>query len=413
MIDLKLSDNGSTENLKHSPSDLQNAATLKQPMPQNKNDEKEDGDPFLQMLDRLLNGQIEGTDDNEDEPLDDWGLNDEMEDTLEDDLEKELEEELERELDEEFEDNEPAFLMPDGTIQQNPNNTIKVEVLPPMKHPREELNRLVGCKGIKERIDELVALSRYNQMMHRMNPNGRQHALSLHSLFLGGPGTGKTTICKIYGSLLKEAGMLSKGHVVVCGRSAFLGSNWGDEERVVQQVVEQAQGGVLMIDEAYQLNGDNKNDPGRLVIPLLMNILADEKQRDIAIVLCGYKKEMKQLLELNPGLNSRFPNKFEFPDFTLNELLEITRRNVHSYNYEFTRAAWAKYKHLLSEAYQRRDPQTWGNARFVSNQLERIYLCHARRCVRSNTANKHQLLTITPADIQPIEVPKPKPRMGF
>ena len=290
---------------------------------------------------------------------------------------------------------------------------MKVEILKPIDNPREELDKLVGCRDIKKRMEELTLLSRYNLMMKCVNPHGKRHHLALHSIFLGKPGTGKTTVCKILGSMLKEAGALSKGHVVVCGRSVFLGCNWGDEERVVRQVVEKAQGGVLMIDEAYLLNSNHKDDPGKLVIPQLMNILADEDKRDIAIVLCGYKEEMERLLELNPGLNSRFPNRFEFPDFTVDELLEISRRRVHEYNYEFTRTAWTKYRTLIEEVYRVRDPKTWGNARFIANQLERIYIQHAKRCVTRQVSDMQHLLQITPADILPIEVPRSKPHIGF
>ncbi|MDE5571520.1 MAG: AAA family ATPase, partial [Prevotella sp.] len=221
-------------------------------------------------------------------------------------------------------------------------------------------------------------------------------------------------VCKIYGSLLHEAGALSKGHVVVCDRGTFIGTLWGDEERSVRQVVEAAQGGVLMIDEAYLLNSKSENDPGKLVIQLLMNILSDERQRDIAVVLCGYKEPMTKLLELNPGLHSRFPNRFEFADFTLDELLNITLLRIKEYGYQFTRSAWEKYKQMLKEAYTLRNPQTWGNARFIANQLERIYIQHALRCVKhSDAMDQRHLLLLTPADIQPIEVPVQRPRMGF
>lgn len=303
--------------------------------------------------------------------------------------------------------------LPDGELELTPTNTIHVEILKPMKHPQAELNKLVGCQDIRRHIDELLQLSRYNKLMQAINPRAKQHSLSLHGIFTGRPGTGKTTVCKIYGSLLRAAGVLSKGHVVVAGRGVFVGCNWGDEERLVREIVAMAQGGVLMIDEAYLLNSDHKSDPGKLVIPLLMDILANEQQRDIAIILCGYKDKMEQLLELNPGLQSRFPNKFDFPDFTIDELLEITRRRVGEYNYRFTRAAWGKYRSMITDAYTLRNQQTWGNARFVANQLERIYLQHARRCVKSMHIDASHLLTITPADIQPIEVPKAKPHIGF
>lgn len=302
---------------------------------------------------------------------------------------------------------------PDGTIDQNDKISVKVEVLRPIANPREELDKLVGCADIKRRMDELVALTGYNKLMRKMFPNSKQHEVSLHSVFLGRPGTGKTTVCKIFGSLLRQAGALSKGHVVVCDRGSFIGTLWGDEERSVRQVVEMAQGGVLMVDEAYLLNSKHESDPGKLVVQLLMNILADETQRDIAIVLCGYKEPMEKLLESNPGLLSRFPNRFEFADFTVDELLEITRLRIKEYEYEFTLEAWDKYRLVLARAYAQRDPNTWGNARFIANQLERIYIQHATRCVKQRPIDKLQLRLLTPEDIIPIEIPKEKKRIGF
>ena len=302
---------------------------------------------------------------------------------------------------------------PSGEIEQNQNLSVKVEILRPIANPREELDKLVGCSEIKQRMDELVKLTSYNKIMRELCPTVKQHKVSLHSLFLGRPGTGKTTICKIYGSLLRQAGALSKGHVVVCDRSTFIGTLWGDEERSTRQVIDMAKGGVLMIDEAYLLNSSNPHDPGKMVIPLLMNILADESQRDIAVVLCGYKDPMQKLIDLNPGLQSRFPNKFEFPDFTIDELLEITKLRIKEYNYTFTTEAWEKYVSILSSAYQTRDPQTWGNARFIGNQLERIYIQHAGRCVKQQSSGKSALLSLTPEDIVSIEVPRPKSKIGF
>ena len=316
-------------------------------------------------------------------------------------------------FDDDDDDDDDDIVLPSGLLEQNGNVTVKVEILRPIKNPRSELDRLVGCRSIKQRMDELLALTRYNAMLRNTFPDNKQHEVSLHSVFLGRPGTGKTTVCKIFGSLLHEAGVLSKGHVVVCNRGTFLGTLWGDEERSVRQVVEMAQGGVLMIDEAYLLNGKNQNDPGRVVLPMLMDILANEAQRDIAVVLCGYKEPMLRLLELNPGLHSRFPNRFEFCDFTVDELLQITRQRIGEYKYHFTRQAWEKYKEVLQAAYDVRDPDSWGNARYVANQLERIYVQHATRIVKHRIVGKRQLLALTPADILPIETPRQRPRIGF
>ena len=303
---------------------------------------------------------------------------------------------------------------PEGAVSLSQRHVIHVEILQPLPSPREELEKLVGCQNIKSQINDLLQLTRYNRWMSSRYPDWKQHNISLHAIFLGRPGTGKTTVCKIYGGLLKEVGVLSKGHVVVCNRSTFLGSNWGDEEKAIRQILEKAEGGVLMIDEAYLLNSSHPNDPGKLVLPQFMEILANEEKRDIAIVLCGYKEPMQKLLDLNPGLASRFPNRFEFEDFSVDDLIKITLHRISEYGYHFTRAGFCKYRNLLKEAYNMRDPQTWGNARFVANRLEHIYLLHAKRCMRNSSSRKSKaFFNITPSDIQPIEVPKEKRRIGF
>jgi len=356
---------------------------------------------FEKMLNKFINKEYDetfGKESNDEQSEDDL---DESEEEWVSDAEEE---------DNSITDDEP---FPSGEIEQNNNISVKVEILRPIPNPREELDRLVGCTDIKRRMDELVALTTYNKMMHELFPNSKQHVVSLHSIFLGRPGTGKTTVCKIFGSLLRQAGALSKGHVVVCDRGTFLGTLWGDEERSVRQVLEMAKGGVLMIDEAYLLNSKNENDPGKLVIQLLMNILADESQRDIAVVLCGYKEPMMKMLDTNPGLQSRFPNKFEFTDFTIDELLEITRCRVKDYDYKFTAKAWEKYSSMLAQAYKMRDAETWGNARFIANLLERIYIQHANRCIRLQPKDKQDLLMLTPEDILPIEIPRQKTKIGF
>ena len=145
-----------------------------------------------------------------------------------------------------------------------------------------------------------------------------------------------------------------------------------------------------------------------------MDKLADENYRNIAVVLCGYKAPMEGLLNLNPGLVSRFPNRFEFKDFSVEELMEITRRRLVVYNYHFTHAGLLKYREILTQAYTNRNPENWGNARFVANLLERIYLPHAKRCMKSKSSCEYKrYFSITPSDIQPIDVPKDKKRIGF
>jgi len=343
---------------------------------------------------------------------------DEMEFGLDDDDEDIDDLSLYDDADEDGDDDDipVAFRGNDSLLLQNAGRKrpLNVEILKPMPAPHQKLEGMVGCQRIKSQIDDLLELTRYNRKMSRCYPDWKQHQVSLHAVFFGRPGTGKTTICKIYGALLKEAGVLSKGHVVVCNRATFMGPNWGDEEYAIHQVLEIAEGGVLMIDEAYLLNSDHPNDPGKLILPQFMDVLADEDQRDVAVVLCGYKEPMQKLLDLNPGLASRFPNRFEFEDFSIDELMKITRRRLAEYGYHFTRAGLQKYRSVLTEAYAVRNPNNWGNARYVANLLEHIYLLHARRCMKSkNPQGLKSFFSITPADIQPIEVPKEKKRIGF
>ena len=369
-----------------------------------KDEDWADNEAFERLLDKFISQDMEIVDEEEDGTTD-------SEDEHESDEFDGITDEEEEDEEDDYDTND--VVIPVGEIEQNLNVSVKVEILRPIANPREKLEKLVGCEDIKRRMDELVALTSYNKMMRELFPNRKQHEVSLHSVFLGRPGTGKTTVCKIFGSLLRQAGALSKGHVVVCDRGTFIGTLWGDEERSMRQVLDMAKGGVLMIDEAYLLNGKHESDPGKLVIQLLMNILADETQRDIAIVLCGYKEPMQKLLDSNPGLQSRFPNKFEFPDFSVDELLEISRRRLKEYGYELTPTAWEKYIGILTQAYQVRDAETWGNARFVSNQLERIYIQHATRCVKKQPKDKADLLLMIPEDIVPIEVPRKRARIGF
>lgn len=309
--------------------------------------------------------------------------------------------------------NEPSHnkpSLPTGIIEISNDRFLHLQVLPPMLDPQHALSRLVGCHEIRSTIMDLIDLSQYNTRLREVSPTGRRHQVSLHAIFAGGPGTGKTTVGKIYGSLLHEAGVLSKGHVIVCDRANLIGNCHGDEEVVVRALLRQAKGGVLVIDEAYQLNGAHPSDPGKQVLPLFMSALADERERDFAVILCGYPSEMDRLLELNPGLHSRFPNRFDFPDFTVAELMEIARRRVSEYGYHFTRSAWTKFRRILVDARGESDGKSWGNARFVANLLEHVYLRHAHRCLH---LPDDKLLSITAADVEPIPLPARHRSIGF
>ena len=264
----------------------------------------------------------------------------------------------------------------------------------------ERLSKLEGLDDIKQNIDNLLMLARYNNARTKANPQSKRHTLSLHALFLGNPGTGKTTVGKIYASLLHDAGVLSRGHCIIASRSSFIGGVWGSEEKNMHYLLQLAQGGVLFIDEAYLLCSEHPHDPGRVALQQLLSVLSDEDNRDLAIVLAGYQKPMEAMLSLNPGLESRFPSRsrFVFPDFSVEELLRITKTNINAYGYSFTSRAWQTYKSIVTAAYAHRDHSKWGNARYIQNCLEAIYCSHASRCMRHGLEG-NQMLSLTSRDL--------------
>lgn len=368
-------------------------------------EKKEDTDDMTNdEFERLLNDFIKTLQDDEKEFADEDKENNEQ---CENDTENEGKDDKEEGMAPFSEDFDPPY---EPTLDDG----LRATAYARMRKPKEMLNRLIGCEEIKKQIEQLTTLHRYNRRLLNDNPESEEHEVSMHTIFHGAPGTGKTTLCRLYASLLYEAGALSRGHVVVADRGTFVGNNFGDEEKAVHAVLKAAKGGVLMIDEAYQLNPPHPHDPGKNVLPLMMPYLADENARDIAIVLCGYTEPIEKLLSQNEGLASRFPNRFKFPDFSVPQLLKISKLRIKKYKYHFTPKAWLLYKEVVTNLYNNRDKKSWGNAREIGNLLDQIYLHHAARCERQNVKNK-KMLVITVADVKPLQLTStPKKRsIGF
>lgn len=155
-------------------------------------------------------------------------------------------------------------------------------------------------------------------------------------MFLGSPGTGKSTVAKMMGVMLHRAGVQSKGHVVVRERATLLEQNYNSEAEKTMEAIEAAQGGILFIDEAYQLCQPNDpRDPGKFVIETLLTALADDSNHDWMLVLAGYSDQMKRMFDMNPGFKSRIPdsNIYVFDDFTESELMEIAEKYLERNNY--------------------------------------------------------------------------------
>ena len=240
----------------------------------------------------------------------------------------------------------------------------------------------------------------------------------LHAMFLGSPGTGKTTVAKMMGLMLARAGVLSRGHVVVKERATLLGPNYSMEETNTLKAIEEAQGGILLIDEAYQLyQPDDPRDPGKFVIETLLTALADDSSRDWMLILAGYPEEMKRMFRMNPGFESRIPqsNIYVFDDFTASELMEIAEKYLARHQYTLTPDARDALSARLSADYSRRD-RTFGNARHVVNLIQTAILpAMAVRVVSSDPAGRLSLSEIQASDIPLAAKPvcPPRERIGF
>jgi SpoVK/Ycf46/Vps4 family AAA+-type ATPase len=233
-----------------------------------------------------------------------------------------------------------------------------------------KMDVLIGLKEIKTQVRNHA---RYIQFLQLRKEKGfeEREAINVHSVFIGNPGTGKTTVASMMGKLYKKMGLLSKGHVYEVDRVDLVGEYIGQTAPKVKEVIEKARGGVLFIDEAYALarSNDDSKDFGREVIEILVKELSNGPG-DLAVIVAGYPKEMKHFLDSNPGLKSRFKLHFEFQDYLPQELSQIAVYACQEKGITLTEDAKKKLDEIILDAYRRRD-RTFGNARFVYDLLEK------------------------------------------
>lgn len=304
----------------------------------------------------------------------------------------------------------------DDSLRQE-ERTEKGDDRPQPQQHLPQLEDLTGLRHVKEKLMTYERIVMFNRMRSDM---GLPTATSpLHAMFLGSPGTGKTTVAKLMGKMLRRAGVLSKGHVVVKERATLLGQYYHSEAEKTLSAIEEAQGGILLIEEAYQLYQPNDPcDPGKFVIETLLTALADTSRRDWMLVLAGYAEEMKKMFEMNPGFKSRIPdsNVYVFDDFTEDELMEIAEKYLSGLQYNLTDDARQALSARLKSDYTRRD-RTFGNARHVINMIQtEILPAMAVRVTSSHEADNNSLTDIQAADIpRYVELPpRPtRPRVGF
>jgi SpoVK/Ycf46/Vps4 family AAA+-type ATPase len=241
--------------------------------------------------------------------------------------------------------------------------------------PQEQLNQLIGLTSLKLELRKLISFVKMQQF--RRKTGLPTVPIQLHAVFTGNPGTGKTTVAKIYAEFLKECGILKRGHLIVASRADFVAGYVGQTAGKTKKKVKEALGGVLFIDEAYSLLGQTTGDFGKEVIDTLVDEMTKQNE-NLVIILAGYSNEMNQLLESNPGLRSRFKKFFQFPDYTNEELLDIMSNYAEKFQYELTNNA----KNLLLQTME--DESFKGNGRFATNLVDEMIQAQALRLMEED-----------------------------
>ena len=258
---------------------------------------------------------------------------------------------------------------------------------------KRELDELVGLAPVKEYV---FGLADNIQVQQRRAAAGFKTAsLSMHMIFTGNPGTGKTTIARLVARYLKAIGALKGGQLIEVGRGDLVGRYTGHTAPLTNSVIESALGGVLFIDEAYSLYRGEQDSFGLEAIDTLVKGMEDHRD-ELVVILAGYTKEMETFLTANSGLASRFPNKIEFPDYTADELLDITAVLAKGKGYRLAESCTFP----LLGYYKRRqalDSRTAGNGRLARNTLEKAIFNQSRRLVAEPAA---ELDLILPGDLE-------------
>ncbi|MEZ5038313.1 MAG: AAA family ATPase [Saprospiraceae bacterium] len=268
----------------------------------------------------------------------------------------------------------------------------------------ERMDALIGLQSIKEQVRNHA---KYIQFLQLRKEKGfeEKEEINVHSVFIGNPGTGKTTVAGMMGKLYKKMGLLTKGHVHEVDRVDLVGEYIGQTAPKVKDAIEKARGGVLFIDEAYSLarSNDDSKDFGREVIEILVKEMSNGPG-DLAVIVAGYPKEMKNFLNSNPGLKSRFKLHFEFPDYLPQELAQIASYACKEKGVVLTPETKERIDEYILNAYRTRD-RSFGNARFVYDLIEKSKISLGLRVMGNEnprSLDRQQLSLIELSDVQKI-----------
>ncbi|GLZ01028.1 right-handed parallel beta-helix repeat-containing protein [Actinoplanes sp. NBRC 103695] len=262
-----------------------------------------------------------------------------------------------------------------------------------------QLNGLVGLTRVKRDVGTMVKLV---QMVKRRREAGLSPPpMSRHLVFAGNPGTGKTTVARLYGQLLAELGMLSSGHLVEVDRGTLVGEYVGHTAPKTQAAFRRAMGGVLFIDEAYALVPEGHgNDFGHEAISTLVKLMEDHRE-EVVVIVAGYPEHMKHFIAANPGLSSRFSRTLTFDDYSAGELVEIVETQAREHDYRLSEAArtalWDKFV-AVDRA------EGFGNGRFARKAFQQMTEQHAGRVTELPDPTNEQLSTLEPSDLADFDV---------
>lgn len=264
---------------------------------------------------------------------------------------------------------------------------------------QKELDPMVGLDNVKTLIYEIYALLQVGKLRADAGLCGGAHVY--HMIFKGNPGTGKTTIARIVAKLFQKMGVLAKGHLIEVERADLVGEYIGHTAQKTRDLVKKALGGVLFVDEAYSLARGGEKDFGKEAIDTLVKAMEDHKNQFV-LILAGYPLEIENFLMTNPGLPSRFPIQIEFPDYTVDQLIQIAEMMAKERDYHLLPQALFKLReHLMQE--RGSVLYAFSNARYVRNVIERSIRFQAVRLLgqyQAGSPGRQELMALRPEDLK-------------